>query len=184
MWRSLKVITLAIQFAAPPSMPKATAEQYAKVIQEEAQARDFDPLMLVAMVHNESRWHRSAYNSVNCVGLGQVCLSNYEYCRNDISNEKCQAKKQQLYDGVYNLRVIAASVSDNSAFCRKKTGRSEWRHWLFSHGGYNKPSQNLWCGQKKTGRDWREVPPPKTIVKIGRYHQQLVSKFAVRKKKK
>ena len=179
MWRSLVAITAAIQFAAPPSMPKSTAERYAKVIQEEAKARDFDPFTLVAMVHNESKWSPGVVNSVNCVGLGQVCLSNYAVCRASLTSAQCRAKKHQLMDGVYNLRVISNSITLNRKFCRKKTGKPvRWRYWLPSHGGWNQPSKSIWCGQQLRRGRWVDLPVPKIVQRIMNYRKKLIRKFA------
>jgi len=176
MIRSLKVIAFAINIASP-STPKASVDSYAKVIKEEAKKRHFDPLTLVAMVYNESKWNPRVINSINCVGLGQVCLSNYPYCRKDISSARCQAKKAQLQDGVYNLRVISRSITLNRKFCRKRTGKPAlWRYWLASHGGYNVPSRGVWCGQRKVLGKWQDEPIPKTLKRIMRYRKKLIKR--------
>jgi hypothetical protein len=183
MFRALSVVIAAIKICQP-SMSDSVAEGYAKIVQEEAKARNFDPITLVVMVYNESRWRASVVNSVNCIGLGQVCLSNYPYCRStDFKGEKCLAKKAQLLGGHYNLRMTARSISLNRKFCRKRTGKPAlWRYWLPSHGGYNSPSRGIWCGQKKVKGKWRNVPIPKTVSRIMKHRKKLIRQLRRKKR--
>jgi hypothetical protein len=156
MHRALTVIAAAI-LLTQPTMSETTARAYAKVVQAEAVEHYFDPFTMVAMVHYESRWRSNVTNG-QCVGLGQICLTNYSYCRSNPKGVQCLSKKIDLLDGATNLRTAADSITANRRFCRKKTGRAKFHHWLASYGGFNKPKAGVWCGQKKVRGRWRDVP--------------------------
>lgn len=155
MLRSLSVIVAAI-LLSQPTMPRSTAERYAKVVQHEARQHHFDPFTMVAMVHYESRWISSAHNG-KCFGLAGVCLSNYRFCRENPHGARCKAKRAELLNGRENLRIAADLITSNRRFCRSKTGRAEFHHWLASYQGLNKPGAGIWCGQKKVREQWRDV---------------------------
>jgi hypothetical protein len=188
MIRSIPVIVAALQFAAP-NMSKPTATMYAKIIQEEAKNRRFDPFTMISLIRGESHWNPNLVNHIGCVGLGQVCPQfSYPYCKKGKSTydrAKCDAKRTQLKSGPYNIRLIAASITANRKFCKKKVGIANWRHWMASHGGYNKPSKGIWCGRKKNKRGrWRNVAIPKTISRYMKYRRLLIKKFARGQKRK
>lgn len=155
MIRSLSVIVAAI-LLSQPKMPRSTAQQYAQVVRDEAREHYFDPFTLVSMVHYESRWIASAHNG-KCFGLAGICLSNYPYCRTNPKGPRCQAKRAELLDGRANLRIAADLITANRRFCRSKTGRAKFHHWLASYQGLNKPDGGIWCGQRKVRGRWRDV---------------------------
>lgn len=164
MHRALTAIIAAI-LLTQPKMSKGTARSYASVVQREAVEHHFDPYTMVAMVHFESRW-RASVSSEKYVGLGQVSLMNYRYCRDDLNSPRCQAKKNELLIGENNLRVIAYSITANRNFCRKKTGHAKFHHWLASHGGFNDPNRGIWCGQKKVRGRWVDVAVPHIVQRV------------------
>jgi len=172
MHRSITVIVAAI-LLTQPNMSRTTAEGYAKVVQEEASKRHFDPYTVVSMVHFESRW-QAGVESGGCVGLGQVCLSNYPFCRQDPTGDRCQAKRASLLDGVANLRAVGAAITANRRFCRKKTGRAKFHHWLASYGGFNKPGEGHWCGQRKVRGRWRDLPIPHIVNRVMKRRRKLM----------
>lgn len=181
MWRSLKAITLAIQLASSPSMSKSTAASYASVVQTEAKDRSFDPFTLVAIVHSESRWHASAVSKDHeDIGLGQVRARFIGACRSDPDPVKspgkdCAAVRAALKQGAYNLRVAASLITQNRKFCTKKTGKPAlWKYWLASYGGRNRPSQNVWCGQRLVKGRWIDLPVHKNMWKVMRYRAYLI----------
>ena len=117
------------------------------------------------MVHFESRW-RAGVSSEKYVGLGQISLLNYRYCQQDLNSARCQAKKSSLLIGENNLRAIADSITANRRFCRKKTGRAKFHHWLASHGGFNNPDKGIWCGQRKVRGRWVDVAVPHIVQRV------------------
>lgn len=192
MFRSIPFI-IALLGEVGVSGPRAQA--YAPVLQDIGVKHDVDPATIISLVKGESGWREHVVNSVGCVGLGQVCLGNYAVCRDGKTNSvACKAKKAQLQNGAYNLRVVGEAISSNREFCNKKTSktskktRSQWRHWLPSYGGYNRPKQGIWCGQKrvkvKKGSHyvwvWKNVPIPKRIVQYMERRKRII-KAASRK---
>lgn len=164
MHRALSVIVAAI-LLTQPKMSKSLATSYAKVVQREAVEHHFDPYTMVSMVHFESRW-RAGVSNEKYVGLGQVSLLNYRYCRQDLNSARCQAKKRSLLIGENNLRAIAYSITANRRFCREKTGHAKFHHWLASHGGFNNPSKGIWCGQRKVRGRWVDVAVPHIVQRV------------------
>ena len=172
MFRSIPFIIAAL---AEVGITGATARVYAPILQEEGKKRHFDPVTVIVLIAGESSGRTKIVNPLGCVGLGQVCLSNYKVCQKgnkpDTYNvAKCEAKKRQLQHGPSNLRAIAAGFSANRKFCNEKTNkrtkktRNRWRHWLPSYGGYNNyKGNNVWCGQKKVKGKWKNVAIPKRI---------------------
>ena len=171
MHRSLAAIVCAISLSQP-TMSSGTAKGYARVVQEEADARHFDPFTLVSMVHWESRWIASASNGP-CMGLGGVCLTNYRCCQSDPDGACCAEKRACLLDGGCNLRAAAAAITANRAYCRRTTGRALFRHWLPSYGGYNEPPSRT-CGQMRTARGWTNLPVPPLAMRVMRYRRELI----------
>lgn len=193
MLRSIPII-LALLSEVGVTGPRA--KTYAPVLQELGVKYHLDPATLISIVKGESGWRESIVNSLGCVGLGQICLSNYVVCQDgNRGSAACQEKRAQLQDGVHNLRVMAAAIKRNREFCNKKTGkhtkssRSRWRHWLPSYGGYNKPKQGIWCGQKrvktKRGYRWQDVAIPKRIVQYMKLRSRIIRTVScqVRKRK-
>lgn len=156
MIRSIAAIVCAI-LQSQPTMDKSIAEQYAKIVQTEARDHHFDPYTLVSMAHYESHWQSGAGNGT-CFGLVGVCVSNYKECQQDRHGLACMEKQKQLLSGPYNLRVAADHITANRRFCRGKTGRAGFRHWLASYQGINSPSKGIWCGQRKVKGVWIDVP--------------------------
>jgi len=190
MFRSIPVI-LALLAEVGVTGPRA--KMYAPVLQEIGKKHHVDPATIISIVKGESGWRAGVVNSVGCVGLGQICLSNYTVCRGGKrKSAACQAKRASLQNGVYNLKVMAQAISSNRSFCNKKTNkhtkatRNQWRHWLPSYGGYNRPRQGIWCGQRrvktKRGIRWRNVAIPKRIVQYMKRRKRILR--AVRRRKK
>lgn len=164
MHRALSAIIAAI-LLTQPKMSTSLVTQYAKVVQQEADEHYFDPYTMVAMVHFESRWRANVTSGIY-IGLGQISLMNSRYCRENPEGERCQARKVHLLNGSNNLRAVAASITINRRFCRKKTGHAKFRHWLASHGGFNSPNKGIWCGQKKVRGRWEDVDVPHIVQRV------------------
>lgn len=176
MLRSLAVIVAAIRFSAPDLSP-ATAKVYARTVQAEARNHHFDPFTMIAMVHFESHWRAEAESPGGDVGLGQVRLSNYAFCRSEPQGERCQAKRAALKNGSHNLRVVAGLITRNREFCRKRTGRPAlFRYWLASYQGTNRRGAGHWCGQvKKKGR-WVDLPVRRVTSRVMAYRIRLIKR--------
>jgi len=187
MWRSLKFITLALKMVGINHL----APTIAPTIQAEAKARNFDPITMVVLIAGESHGNAGKVNHIGCVGLGQVCVKFiYPYCKKATYDKKrCDAKIAQLKNPITNIRRTAAGITANRKMCNKLTRknrrtRNRWRHWLPSHGGYNKGNfrkkTGVWCGQTlKRGR-WVNVPIPNRIQKYMRRRLKVIK--AVRRK--
>lgn len=184
MLRSIPFIIAAL---AQVGVTGQKAKSYAPILQEEGKKYNIDPVTLIVLINGESGWIASRVNSIGCVGLGQHCLQfQYKFCRKGAGYNKaaCDAKKAQYLSGPFNLRATASSINTNRKFCNKKTNkrtkksRSQWRHWLPSYGGYNKPKQGIWCGQKrvktKRGWRWKNVAIPKRISKYMRKRKRII----------
>ena len=173
------------------------AETYAPILQQEGKKHGIDPVTLIVLIDGESKWNPGLVNSIGCIGLGQHCLQfQYGVCRQGptYNKAKCDAKKAPYFNGPFNLRATASSISINRKFCNKKTNkrtkasRSQWRHWMPSYGGYNKPSQGIWCGQKrvktKRGYRWENVPIPKRITKYMDKRKRIINALKRQRRKK
>ncbi len=168
MFRSIPFILLAL---AEVGITGPRAKVYAPILQEDGKKRGFDPITVVVLIAGESSGRTKIVNHLGCVGLGQICLSNFKYCKKGkhYDGVRCEAKKKQLQSGPYNLRAIASAITVNRKMCNKRTGkrskktRSQWRHWLPSYGGYNKLKKGILCGQKKVKGRWKNVPIPRRI---------------------
>ena len=178
MIRPLTVIVSAI-LLTQPTMAPSTARGYAEVIRQESRDHHVDPLTVVALVHYESQWRVAARNG-DCFGLGQICLTNYRYCREDMSGAQCQSRRLALLDGRTNLRAVFTFITINREFCRKKTGRAKLHHWLASFGGLNNPSRGIWCGQHRVRGRWQDVPMHRITRRVMDRRRELVRRFPQR----
>ena len=170
MFRTIPFIIAAL---AQVGVTGQKAKSYAPILQAEAKRNNLDPVTLIVLINGESGWNSSRVNSIGCIGLGQHCLQfQFKFCQKGASYNKaqCDAKKAPYFNGPFNLRATASSITVNRKFCNKKTNkrskktRNQWRHWMPSYGGYNNHKGNrVWCGQRKVKGRWRNVKIPKRI---------------------
>jgi soluble lytic murein transglycosylase-like protein len=108
MFRELAKIVLAIQLSAP-TMPAVQAEAYAKIIKQQAEVFDIDPLLTVSVAKHESRWNPMAISSDHLdYGLMQIrCGLAYK------------APCQDLFNPETNIRMGTYLIAKNRDFCRK-----------------------------------------------------------------
>jgi hypothetical protein len=150
MLRPIAIIVAAIALSRP-GIAVDEAERYAKVLQEEAKERGFDPLTAVAIVHFESGWHPEVVSSNReDYGLGQIRARYVGACRSDSSprdnpSDECRALKKSLLDAETNLRTMAQLIDDNRKLCLEKTKSGATSRWLASYQGLNFPKQGKWC---------------------------------------
>lgn len=184
MLRPLAVI-IAAMYLTRPGLPYPEAERYAKVIQEEAKSRDFDPLSAVAIVHFETGFFPELVSdNGEDYGLGQIRARYVGACKGDEDpvnhpSEECKAVKAQLLEGEENLRWVAKLITRNRKFCKEKTGTAWFQQWLASYQGLNFPKQKKWCQPKK--KTWRVVKYHKHLTrellaagKLKKKHRDLV----------
>lgn len=191
MLRSIPFIIAAL---AEVGVSGPKAKIYAPILQEQGKKYNIDPVTLIVLVDGESKWNPGVINSIGCVGLGQHCLQfQFKFCQKGPSYNKaqCDAKKAPYLNGPFNLRATARAIYNNRKFCNKKTNkrtkksRSQWRHWFPSYGGYNRPKQGIWCGQKrvktKRGWRWRNVAIPKRISEYMKKRKRIIRKLRRRR---
>ena len=150
MIRPLATIVAAILFSRP-ELAHDEAARYAKIVHEEAKARRFDPLTLVALVHTESAWHAEVVSpNGEDHGLGQVRARFVGACKKDADpltnpSAECQAVKDSLLGAETDLRMVAQLITDNQKLCLAKTKSAALPRWLASYQGLNFPKQKRWC---------------------------------------
>jgi hypothetical protein len=177
MLRAVAVIVSAILMSRP-EMPVADAERYARVLQAEAKAHDFDPLTGVAIIHFESGWQpRTVSASGEDYGLAQIRARYIGACRADSDplrepSPECRKVKRELLEPENNIRTMAQLITNNRKLCKEKTGSPAFARWLASYQGLNFPKQNRWC-----------VPKAKTWQVI-RYREKLIRAVAAHKRPK
>jgi Transglycosylase SLT domain len=172
MLRPLAVIISAILLSRP-ELQREDAEHWARVLQQEAKQRDFDPLTGVAIIHFESGWHPGVVSpNGEDYGLGQIRARYIGACKRD-KNPKdapgpdCKAVKQSLLDADTNIRTMAQLISDNRKLCLDKVKTASLPRWLASYQGLNFPKQGKWC--KPGEKTWR-------VIKYRNYLLQEVAK--------
>lgn len=175
MIRPVAILLAAMQLSRP-EIPKAEALRYAGALNQMAQEAHIDPLLAVAIVHFESRWHPGRISQDNeDFGLGQVRARYWGACRDDLDplldpSEACLATKASLLDGVTNIRKMGSIIVANKTLCKDKVSSDKDPRWLAGYQGYNAPERHEWC-----------KPGEKTQQVLG-YHAELVEKFFPKKK--
>src|SRR4051812_24067478 len=109
-------------------MPLPEAHRYARLVQHEALAHDFDPFTAVAIVHFESRWSPGAISpDGEDYGLGQIRARWLSACRADedpvhAPSDACRAAKNTLLVPEVNLKRMSTIITANRELCKEKTG--------------------------------------------------------------
>lgn len=182
MLRSILFIKTAIAISHP-SLSDSLRTSYATTLQAEAKKRSFDPVTVVAMVENESRWNSRLVGGLNgqCIGLGQHCLHVYGYCtRTNYRGARCQEKKAWLLNGTNNLMATSRAITDWRKTCRQITGKPalfyRWLHGYQGFGKYDK-ERRRWtvvCGMRPTRKGWVDVKRPRLVRKVMRRRIELI----------
>jgi len=175
--RSVAVLVSAMLLSRP-GMPKDEANRYAKVLNEVAKVRAFDPLIAVAIIHFETQWRpRLVSADGEDYGLGQVRARFLGACQHDedpvhAPSEACLQAKNELLDGPTNLRRMGSVIAANMDFCKSHTGSTKTERWLSGYQGYWDAEHGKYC-----------TPGEKTFQVLG-YYNDLIAKFAPPPKKK
>ncbi len=172
MWRSLVAIKAALAVVAP-AMNDGLQTRYAEILQVEADRRGFDPIEVVVLVENESHWDSSRVGGRNkrCVGLGQRCLHDFDFCRDTAYvGTQCQAEYDALLGGEYALRATTALISEKMASCSRRTRRpATFRRWLIAYQGFGAR-----CGMRRTRHGWVDGAMPAQTRRILRRYAEVV----------
>jgi hypothetical protein len=174
MLRPIAIIASAILMSRP-GMPPGDAEAYAKLLQQQAKQRGFDPLTGVALIHHESGWYPEAVSpNREDYGLGQIRARYIGACRKDADplrqpSAECRAVKRALLEPETNIRTMAELITNHRKLCKEKTGTAHVQQWLASYQGSNFPSKKRWC-----------VPNRKTWDVIA-YRKRLIRELTKRK---
>lgn len=179
MLRSLHVIAAAIGLSAP-GLPDAQVDSYALVVRDESLEHELDPLLVVAVVHNESRWYASAQNQrTACVGLGGICLRVFPQCQDPGRRDECVLLKGRLLEPVWNLQVTAAMLESNRDFCTERIGPVTTADWLSSYQGFNdRPGRRgVFCNHVRMRGRWVRVPTPRLTQRVIAYRDALARRL-------
>lgn len=151
-------------------MPLPEAQRYARVVQREAAAHDYDPLTAVAIVHFESRWQPGAISpDGEDYGLGQIRARWLSACRGDedpvhAPSPACAAAKNTLLNAEVNLKRMSVIITANRELCKEKTGHGDLPRWLAGYEGLSSPSRDRWCAPN--GKTWQVVEYRKKLVEM------------------
>ncbi len=148
---TLQVLIAAILWLSP--MPVVQAESYASHIQRESLRWDLDPLLVLAVIHRESRFTTTAKSKTNDYGLMQVHVSKTTY-------SGYLRYPERLYNYKLNIRLgvrLMAMWRDYHA------GRCEGNHPHWSHYKYGK-----------------RIPKQRKGKKVDAIYHQLQVKFRER----
>ena len=124
-------MTLAALLAAAiaissPHLSKHTRAAYAKAIAHDATRAHVDPMLVVAIIENESRWHTGAVGGSKAdpsIGLGQVRLRNYHACAASLESKECRAVKAMLLTAAGNIHATVAVLKANRRHCGHRLER-------------------------------------------------------------
>jgi hypothetical protein len=175
MLRSLAAIAAAINLSAP-TLPDALVDSYAETVRDEALEHELDPMLMVSIVYNESRWQAGAVNGrSNCLGLGGICLGTFPACQQDPRGEACMGMRVRLLIPTTNLQVSAAMLESNREYCENRFKSVTAADWLGGYQGFG--VKGVTCGRAKSKGKWRRVAVPGLTRKVLRYRDMLVRKF-------
>lgn len=150
MLRAIPVIVAAIQFGHP-GIDDRDAAHYAKLLQQEAASRDFDPLTGVAIIHFESGFRPDVVSrNGEDHGLAQIRARYVGACAKDKDpvrrpSPECRAVKRMLLTPEGNIQKMGEIITRSRAFCKKKTGSALFARWLASYQGRNDVRKKRWC---------------------------------------
>jgi len=136
MLRTLAQIAFVISLSAP-KLPSVQVNQFAEVIQTQAEKNDIEALMFVAIIQHESLFNERALSKDGQdFGLMQIRSSHFGGNNN--------ANNARLLIGIENIKVGAYSIKLNKEFCEHWLGRTpETEEWLACYTGSCKATRNF-----------------------------------------
>jgi hypothetical protein len=182
MFRTIAIIAAAIEVSQPKIEDEAK-QAYAQALQQEAHAHDFDPLTGVSIIHFESNFNPKAISrSGEDYGLAQIRARYIGACKKDANPKDapgpaCRQVKDQLLDGVENIRVMADLITQNRAFCMKKVGSNQFARWLASYQGRNNVRKKQWC--KPGDGTYKVIRYRTTLLNDLTKRRELKKEFAI-----
>ena len=121
---------LAAILTLAPSLPQATARDYARIIERESQRYHVDPLLVVTIIHVESSWNTRARSVTHDWGLMQVHVS-------ETSNPRLLGREKVLFDpevGIrFGVRTLAMWWKYHRRACGKRPKHLTWGHYQWGH---------------------------------------------------
>jgi len=160
--RSIAQLVAALNIAAPGFQPKHEA---AATLRELGSELRFDPLTLVAVVENESRWKTGAISDDGSFGLSQIRAINFRECREEPEGSHCEWRKQALLGWRFNLILAAEYFVAARERCRTVVGTGLAQYWLQSFQGFDR-SRKATCGHVKRRGRWVALEVPALTKKI------------------
>jgi len=140
------MISAALKLAAPHFPHQHDA---AVLLRQLGAEYRIDPLTEVALVDLESDWYPRAVSPADAYGLGQVRLTNFVPCQEDLAGAGCDAVRERLFDWRENLRLTARFMASWRSYCSRTVGSALAVHWLQGYNG----RRGFTCGHvHKRGR--------------------------------
>lgn len=174
MIRSVALVLKALELAAPHFPEKRAA---AELLVELGRSHHFDPITMVAVVENESRWLPSAISNDGSVGLAQIRTDNYATCKGELLFTVGCEWDTKLLDWRLNLQEAAESFEAWSRYCEKKVGSDSAIYWLQGFQGYD-GGRNSTCGHVQRHGKLVALPIPKLTKKVLARRRDLVERVA------
>lgn len=165
-------LSAVLHFVAP-HLGEDVNIKYTHTILTESRKRSIDPLLVVALVEHESHWRAGAISDDGeDFGLGQIrgryepaCVKEFDPVGDP--STPCEEARMRLLDGSYNLKRTIATLAENRKLCRRILKQKvSQASLLASYGGMNHPDEQVWCGHRKAGRRWQELPVRKELKEI------------------
>lgn len=150
MLRALSVIIAAIQLRHP-EVSTTDADRYARLLREQAEIHDFDPITGVAIISHESRFVPEARSkNGEDFGLAQIRARYIGACKGTKDPVRrptpaCREVQRQLLTPEENIKQMALLITRNRKFCKQKVGSAALPRWLASYQGRNNPRKRVWC---------------------------------------
>lgn len=141
------VVIAAILWLAPQVGP-VQAQVYGEAIHREAERWDIDPLLVVAVIHRESRWNPRARSKTHDWGLLQIHVSR-------TTHSGYLARPERLFNPKLNIRL----------------GIRLMAFWRDYHAGRCR-GDHPWWAHYKYGR---RIPRKRKGKKVDVLYQQLLA---------
>lgn len=165
---------MSVLSSVAPSFPEREAA--AQLLHDVGRDRKIDPLTLIAVVENESRWQPSAKSADGSFGLAQIRATNFGECQTATFDEaKCETRKVRLLDWRDNLRIAAQNMAAARGYCKRRVGSDLAIHWLQAFQGYDSTRGTV-CGHRRVGKRWVAGKVPLLTRKVLARRKELAAR--------